>query len=416
MSTRPTVAMVGAAVLIAVTPGFVGGCSSLGRLYSASPSQGPVKRQVPAVVPAPPEDDSNILAAVEAFLERTREYDAAPSTIAGRQSFHPRLDALGGRDAVAQATPLRSVLDPGSDSRGLGAALANAQVTLSSGEPTGQPLLALPVVESLSIATTPTGSAPAPEPALRNAANQPLDVHTAGPSSIVDRFVSYLRERAEERADSDGEWALRLALTALQRNAEATEVSDALPLEVGRLLPVMIRAVIAVRAAARDPLLNGKEALSRVDRLHRMLADRADPVVSSLALCRKVVAFGVYEEMSDTEFVAGRTAQTIVYAQIDNLRSEETEDGEFLTRFATRLELLTAEGESAWRHEEPEIVDLCRRKRRDFFIALRIKLPPTLPAGSYVMKLLVEDLLSGRADEASHPLAISSALSMATSR
>jgi len=32
------------------------------------------------------------------------------------------------------------------------------------------------------------------------------------------------------------------------------------------------------------------------------------------------------------------------------------------------------------------------------------------------MKLLVEDLLSGRADEASHPLAISSALSMANSR
>ncbi len=47
---------------------------------------------------------------------------------------------------------------------------------------------------------------------------------------------------------------------------------------------------------------------------------------------------------------------------------------------------------------------------------LRIKLPPTLPAGNYVMKLLVEDLLSGRADEASRPLVISSALSMANSR
>ena len=402
--------------MIAVTSGCVGGCSSLGRLSSASPSQEPVKRQVPVVVPTPPQDDSNILAAVEAFLERTSEYDAAPSTIAGRQSLHPRIDAAGGQDTVAQATPLRSVLDPGRDSRDAGGTFANAQVTLSSSEPAGRPLQALPVVESLSIATTPAGSAPAPEPALRNAANQPLDMHTAGPTSIVDRFVSYLRERAELREDPDGEWALRLALTALQRNAEAADVSAMLPREVGRLLPVLIRAVISVRAAARDPLLDGKEALSRVDKLHQMLADRADPVVSSLALCRKVVAFGVYEEMSDTEFVAGRTAQAIVYAQIDNLRSEETEDGEFLTRFATRLELLTAEGESVWRHEEPEIVDLCRRKRRDFFIALRIKLPATLPAGNYVMKLLVEDLLSGRADEGSQPLVINSALSTATSR
>ena len=67
-----------------------------------------------------------------------------------------------------------------------------------------------------------------------------------------------------------------------------------------------------------------------------------------------------------------------------------------------------------WRHEEPEIVDRCRRRRKDFFIAQRIALPPTLSAGDYVLKVLVEDKLTGRADEATYPIVLVSPVSLAT--
>jgi len=60
-----------------------------------------------------------------------------------------------------------------------------------------------------------------------------------------------------------------------------------------------------------------------------------------------------------------------------------------------------------WTHEEPEIVDDCRRRRRDFFIAQRVALPANLPAGELVLKVLVTDKQSGKAQESTLPITMS---------
>ena len=135
-----------------------------------------------------------------------------------------------------------------------------------------------------------------------------------------------------------------------------------------------------------------------------------------VALCRKVVTFGVYEEIPHEGFVTGRPIPAIVYSEIRNLRSEPEADGRFRTSLATRLELLTSDGKPVWEHEEPGIADLCRRRRTDFFIAQRVVLPPLLAAGEYVIKVLVEDKLSGKANEATHRFAVLSPAALAASR
>jgi hypothetical protein len=163
-------------------------------------------------------------------------------------------------------------------------------------------------------------------------------------------------------------------------------------------------------------LAGGEDAVSRAEELVHALADRADPIVPTVALCRKVVTFGSYDEMTEEEFVAGRTTQTILYCEVRNFRSEKTSDGLHRTVLGTRLEILTSNGQSVWQHEEPEIVDLCRRRRTDFFIAQRITLPPTLSPNDYVLKVLVEDKLSGKANEATHPFTIGLPTSIAASR
>ena len=48
-----------------------------------------------------------------------------------------------------------------------------------------------------------------------------------------------------------------------------------------------------------------------------------------------------------------------------------------------------------WVREEPEVEDVCRRRRADFFLAQRVSFPPTLPAGDYVLKVTITDKLSG---------------------
>ena len=126
-----------------------------------------------------------------------------------------------------------------------------------------------------------------------------------------------------------------------------------------------------------------------------------------------MLTFGVYDEMDESDFVAGKTLQTIVYSQIDNFRPQRAEDGQYETRLGTRLDLINAAGESVWTHEEPEIVDRCRRRRGDFFIAQRITLPPTLPVGEYTLKLSVEDKGAGRMAETNRPMKLLAPVSVA---
>jgi hypothetical protein len=293
--------------------------------------------------------------------------------------------------------------------------VTNAQVTLDGG-PLKNPEQAIPAIQSVNIRPVGDTAKTPSRPALTSTANQPLDTDTNAAEPSVERLVQELREDARKTEDFDAEWKLRLVELAMNRPADAAEYSPKLAADARGILAAFIKAGEAVRQAARNPLDFGEEALRRVSSLQNTLADRADPIVATVALCRTVVTFGVYEEMPSSTFIAGRSTRTIVYSEIENLRSEMTPEGQYRTSLGTRIAVLTADGQEKWEHEEPEIVDVCRRRRSDFFVAQRVTLPPTLPAGEYVLKLLVEDRLSGKANEAATRFSILSPTSVAASR
>ena len=70
--------------------------------------------------------------------------------------------------------------------------------------------------------------------------------------------------------------------------------------------------------------------------------------------------------------------------------------------------MLTASGQSLWRHDEPEIIDLSRQQREDFFLAQMITLPATLGPGEYVLKVTIQDALSGKSNQAILPFTLGS--------
>lgn len=351
-----------------------------------------------------------ILAAVEAFLERTGEYE--------RGSAEPHVNLTAGtptaRSNAAEAPRLqpRTLREPPPSELNRTARspiVANAQVALKDVAPP-RPRLALPMIRFVSLRDPSVAiSAPANDARKEKTANEPLSTDEETGSVSPDRLVSYLEEQAKDGTDFDAEWRLRMTQLALQRDQDALELSPTLPASARELLTALFRTATAVRRAARDPLSDAAETLESVEKLRAVVADRADPVVSSVALCRKVVTFGIYEQMDSSAFIAGRPIQTIVYSEIRGFRSDPKEGGRFETRLATRLEVLSSDGRSMWQHEEPEIIDICRRRRTDFFIAQRITLPANLPAGDYVLKVWIEDKLSGRADEATYEFEIRSA-------
>ncbi|MBI1825055.1 MAG: hypothetical protein HYR83_01585 [Planctomycetes bacterium] len=244
-------------------------------------------------------------------------------------------------------------------------------------------------------------------------ANNAIDTRSAE-DSLWDRLLKELSTQAEKKKDTDSQWRLQLAQLAADRDAgaSATKSGDNVASSDG-VLSTFVDAAKAVRNLARNPNMNADDAVAGVDKLRDTLTQRSDPNIRSVTLCRKVTTFGAYDEMAKEDFLSGRSTQTIVYCEVDNLRADRTGDGQFQTRLATRIEVLTPEGKSMCQRQEPEILDTCHQKRKDFFIAQRITLPPTLPAGDYVLKVSIEDKLSNRTGEATHSFTIVSPMSVA---
>lgn len=399
---------------------------SVGCATMSSPWQGMVLRdqarpalpseRVASAVDTRPQREPDNLTSVAEFLARTSEYQLAGSPAV----YVPKRPAIEARMPEPTPAPLvRSENEPASSAgseefrrelRSVVSANTNAAIEPPTRR---EPALALPIVKAVTVAyrATPVSTADA-EPgsfARHNTANQPLAMRETKPEWTVDSVLERLEHQATRSGDLDGVWPLKFVQLAFHRDSDAAEMPASLPASARGILASLMRLVPAIRGLARDASTPGNEALVRLDDLRRILVDRSDPVVSKIALCRKVVTFGVYDEIGPSDFVAGRENQAIVYTEIRNLRAERSDDGRYVSRLGTRLEVLTAAGHSVWQHEEPEIVDESRDRRIDFFVAERIVLPSTLSAGDYVLKVMVQDKLSERMHEASTSFVITSA-------
>lgn len=430
-SKRSTCSRSWAVLLVAWSAGFAG-CTTLSNLGAglrSLPSRQPVatRQPIPVRKPLPSErvtrpvetsqraKSTSQISSVAEFLARTSEYQraAAPSMY---ESKLPPVDSPPRglrREPYGQAanTSRMAGLSDRADRELRDAVLADSDIATPV---RAAPRLAVPIVRAVtvSLSATPTKAVLA-RPILQtapNTANQPLSVAESKPNWTPDSVLKKLEHDSSESGDLDSVWPLKFAQLAFHRDELAAEMPATLSAETRSVLGALMRLAPEIRRVARDAATPGDEALNRVDELRQILADRSDPAVSTIALCRKVVTYGVYDELDASALVAGRENQAIVYSEIRNLRAEKTEAGMFRSRLATRLEVLTSDGKSVWQHEEPDIVDESRTRRSDFFLAERIALPSILPAGEYVLKVMVQDKISQRMHESLKPFSIVSAV------
>jgi hypothetical protein len=154
-----------------------------------------------------------------------------------------------------------------------------------------------------------------------------------------------------------------------------------------------------VRRVLNDPAYPADSVLAQLDGLREKLSTRAELEIPVVALCTRVMTFGVYDEMSPDQLAPYQTNRAIVYSEIRNFASRTDSDGKYETLLTGKLELLTKEGRSIWRHEEPEIKDMSKQRRGDFFLAQLVSFPADLAPGDYVLKVMIQDKLAGKANE-----------------
>ncbi len=160
------------------------------------------------------------------------------------------------------------------------------------------------------------------------------------------------------------------------------------------LLAAVIDGVTNFRNAVHA---DGNLLLSRKVRPILELAERlrsqAELTIPTVALCRKVDAFGVYDPIEPARFVAGREQPVIVYCEVENFASQLDDQKRWATMLAEEVVLYDEQnGLEVWREKQARsIVDHSRNRRHDFFIVKMIKLPANLTIGRYLLKVSVVD-------------------------
>ena len=257
------------------------------------------------------------------------------------------------------------------------------RATAAAAEPSTRPVL--------SSAKGQATAEPAATPAAYNtseATTQPVRTATSA-ADVADAFDSQLQRLLNSDTSSDPSLA-------------------SLPADERQLLTTVIDSLAAFRMTLRggDGLMATRvlPLLALTDRIKA----QTPLALPTLALCRSVTQFGVYDPFDPPRFTAGKETPTIVYCEVENFTSSEQPDARFETKLSYEAVLYSDNEHSAavLGKKPTKIVDVCRNRRRDFFLADRFTVPASLPVGKYILKVTVVDELANHVAERTVPILI----------
>ncbi|MFI4861992.1 MAG: hypothetical protein ACIAXF_15100 [Phycisphaerales bacterium JB063] len=153
-------------------------------------------------------------------------------------------------------------------------------------------------------------------------------------------------------------------------------------------------------AAGEADQLTRREMFAKVEEVF------GDPPLQfeAIEMCRRVDGYGVFTPLPSHRFVTGRrntlnggtVHDAVLYMELENFVRRELADGTYEVKVSWELELYDRTGTvPVWRQPAAVITDVSRNRRRDFFLAQTIDLPPNLDGGGYLLKIRVVDQNSG---------------------
>jgi hypothetical protein len=189
---------------------------------------------------------------------------------------------------------------------------------------------------------------------------------------------------------------LRMLYLIDGRSADAVRVIDALPEEEQEFWQSMMLAMESYRrgdgSSVRADHLT--ETLEYVRTASRKLQPLSTMRIRRLNFCNRIDGFGTFSVFPTSDFNAGQPL--LLYAEIENYKSELTSDGQHRSEFAAMIEFVR-EGETepiaSRTIQLPEIEDLCSRERTDYFQSYELTVPSLSP-GKYTLRLRIRDQLS----------------------
>ncbi|MCG3179926.1 MAG: hypothetical protein BIFFINMI_02276 [Phycisphaerae bacterium] len=338
----------------------------------------------------------------------------APNRFAGGVSARPPATENPSAIELIPAPQATSTASAGPDTPdATGPAPAAAPVQANSAAPSAAPPVSAgggrmtPAVPSdqAAIHTAALDGGPSPGELTPTRPHAPLPMVTsAGPrvesaAASMDDAITVAQADAEQRpTDLGSQLKLRLLYVASGRTADARAAWSGGTADQQKLLRDWVEAsIVLAHSDPSDADGQGEKALAAIERLREQLADQAPLKVTAVRLVSRVDGFGVVTPFADDVFRPGQWV--IVYSELENFSSQVTKDGQFETHLSLRVEVLAADGRSFLAQTDDDVVDRSLNRRRDFFIARRVRLPANLAAGQYVVRVSVTDKPANKVGE-----------------
>ncbi len=129
------------------------------------------------------------------------------------------------------------------------------------------------------------------------------------------------------------------------------------------------------------------------------LANLSQLEIGELAFCSRVESYGRYTEISSYEFEPDQ--EVLLYVEIDHFTAKRGESGDYKTEFEAMYQLIDSSGQRVADHTFPKEHEVCRNRRRDYFIPFRMWFPKKIYPGEYTLQLTVEDKIGNKFGQAS---------------
>ena len=153
------------------------------------------------------------------------------------------------------------------------------------------------------------------------------------------------------------------------------------------------------REKVSDESTRAALATRELRRATARLGEIANLDVHNLVFVRRVDSYGIYTPFNkDNVFLSGQ--ELLLYAEVDNFKSKLGDSG-FETKLKSRFDIRSSTGEWVTGKECDLVSEICRNRRRDFFVRFRIHLPKEIKPGEYLLELTVEDLIAEKTGKTS---------------
>ncbi len=260
-----------------------------------------------------------------------------------------------------------------------------------------------PTVEATSLPADEVFLATMAEPAEATA--EPEEDEPSENEAGPDNPLLILRERLETEAAQAGTPFYEAVLTVMLdlyadgttrrfQIPDASDTFDDRELEVLRELQQFVDRVHrdVYRQDSPEPLVEAARDLA--EQLSSQLTLR----IPTLELCKRVNGFGQYEPLAGTKFLVNRSNRIGVYTELENFGTRVDAEGQHRVEVSQTISLYNEFGTKAWEEGPKRFADTSRNRRRDFFLAVPIDLPP-LSVGAYNLKVSMRDESSGAVAE-----------------